>query len=97
MIKKILPPKLDKSKKIGVIAPADPVRGICSEDVIQRGYEYLREKGYLIEEGESVKKLTRKHVAGPVSLRISDIHNFVKRDDIGCIMAFWGSAHRSLL
>ncbi len=90
MIKKILPPKLDKSRKIGVIAPADPVRGVCSEDVIQRGYEYLRKKGYLIEEGESVKKLTRKHVAGSISLRVNDIHNFVKRDDIGCIMAFWG-------
>lgn len=90
MVKKILPQKLDKSKKIGIIAPADPVRGVCSEDTIQRGYEYLCAKGYLVEEGESVKKLTRKHVAGSVSLRVNDIHNFVKRDDIGCIMAFWG-------
>jgi len=90
MIKKILPPKLNKGKKIGIIAPADPVRGICSEDVIQRGYKYLRTRGFSIEEAESVKKLTQKHVAGPVSLRIDDIHNFVKRDDIGCIMAFWG-------
>lgn len=94
---KILPPKLDKNKKIGVIAPADPVRGVCSEDMIQHGYEYLRSKGYLVEEGESVKKLTRKHVAGPVSLRVNDIHNFVKRDDIGCVMAFWGGFNSNQL
>ena len=57
MVKKIIPPKLDKSKKIGIIAPADPVRGICSNNVIQRGYEYLRTRGFSIEEGESVKNL----------------------------------------
>lgn len=97
MITKILPPKLDKGKKIGVIAPADPVRGVCSEDAIQRGYEYLRARGYLVEEGESVKKLTKRHVAGSISLRINDIHNFVKRDDIGCIMAFWGGFNSNQL
>jgi len=86
----ILPPKLNRNKKIGVIAPADPVRGVCSEDVIQHGYEYLKAKGFSIEEGESVKKLTQKHVAGSVSLRVKDIHNFVRREDIGCIIAFWG-------
>lgn len=97
MIKKILPPKLSKNKKIGIIAPADPVRGVCSEDVIQRGYEYLRKKGFSIEEAESVKKLTQKHIAGPISLRVDDIHNFVKRDDIGCIMAFWGGFNTNQL
>jgi muramoyltetrapeptide carboxypeptidase len=86
----ILPPKLNRNKKIGVIAPADPVKGVCSEDVIQRGYEYLKARGFSIEEGESVKKLTQKHVAGSVSLRVKDIHNFVRREDIGCVMAFWG-------
>lgn len=97
MNQKILPPKLNKSKKIGIIAPADPVRGVCSEDTIQRGYKYLKEKGFKIVEGESVKKLTRKHIAGPVSLRISDIHNFVERQDIGCIMAFWGGFNANQL
>jgi len=93
----ILPPKLNKSKKIGVIAPADPVRGICAEDVIQRGYNYLRAKGFSIEEGESVKKLTQKHVAGSISLRVNDIHNFVRREDVGCIMAFWGGFNTNQL
>lgn len=92
-----LPPKLDRSKKIGVIAPANPVRGICSEEVIQRGYKYLEEKGFSVEEGESVKKLTQQHVAGSVSFRVDDIHNLVKRDDIGCIMAFWGGFNSNQL
>ncbi len=97
MAAKILPPKLDKNKKIGVIAPADPVRGVCAEDTIQRGYRYLREKGFAIVEGESVRKLTPKHTAGPVALRVSDIHNFVKREDIGCVMAFWGGFNSNQL
>lgn len=94
---KILPPKLDKSEKIGIIAPADPVRGVCSEDIIQRGYNYLKSKGFTIEEGKSVKQLTKKHVAGPISLRINDIHDFVRREDIGCIMAFWGGFNTNQL
>lgn len=97
MNSKILPPKLDRSKKIGVIAPADPVRGVCPDDVIQRGYKYLSDKGFTVEEGESVKMLTSKHIAGPISLRINDIHNFVKREDIGCIMAFWGGFNSNQL
>ena len=97
MSQKILPPKLDKSKKIGIIASADPVRGVCSENVIQRGYKYLKEKGFDVVEGESVKKLTRKHIAGSVSLRINDIHNFIERQDIGCIMAFWGGFNSNQL
>lgn len=97
MQSKILPPRLNKTKKIGVIAPADPVRGVCSDDIIQRGYRYLNEKGFIVEEGESVKILTRKHIAGPVSLRINDIHDFVQREDVGCIMAFWGGFNSNQL
>lgn len=97
MQSKILPPRLNKTKKIGVIAPADPVRGVCSDDIIQRGYKYLNEKGFTVEEGESVKILTRKHIAGTASLRINDIHDFVQREDIGCIMAFWGGFNSNQL
>lgn len=95
--KKILPPRLDKSKLIGIIAPSDPVRGVCSEDMIQRGYDYLKKKGFSVIEGRSVKELTRKHIAGSVSLRIDDVHDFVKREDVGCIMAFWGGFNTNQL
>lgn len=95
--KKILPPQLDKSKLVGIIAPADPVRGVCSEGMIQRGYDFLKKKGFSVIEGKSVKKLTQKHIAGSVSLRVNDIHDFVKRKDIGCIMAFWGGFNTNQL
>ena len=96
-IKKILPQRLDKNKLIGIIAPADPVAGVCSEEIIKRGYEYLKNKGFSIIEGQSVKKITQKHVAGTTDFRIEDIHEFVKRKDIGCIMAFWGGFNTNQL
>lgn len=44
-LEKILPPRLSRDKAIGIIAPADPVVGVCSEKTIQRGYAYLQGKG----------------------------------------------------
>ncbi len=96
-IKKILPPRLDKSKLIGIIAPADPVAGICPEETIKRGYEYLKNKGFSVIEGRSVKLLTQKHTAGTALSRVEDIHDFVKREDVGCIMAFWGGFNTNQL
>lgn len=97
MMQKILPPKLDKNKSIGIVAPADPVAGVCPEDTIKRGYKYLKSKGFSVIEGRSVKLLTQKHTAGIASFRVKDIHDFVKRDDIGCIMAFWGGFNTNQL
>jgi len=57
----------------------------------------LKDKGFTIVEGSSVKLLTQKHTAGLVLLRVKDIHDFVKRDDIGCIMAFWGGFNTNQL
>jgi len=34
-LEKILPPRLNKNKSIGIIAPADPVAGVCTEDTIK--------------------------------------------------------------
>lgn len=86
----IKPYRLKLGDTIGVIAPADPVRGVCSDEVIERGYTYLREKGFKILEGESVKKLTSYHTAGSIEDRVSDIHAFLENDEVTCIMAFWG-------
>jgi len=96
-IKKILPQKLDKNKLIGIIAPADPVAGVCPKETIKRGYEYLKSKGFSIVEGRSVKVLTQKHTAGTADFRVEDIHDFVKREDVGCIMAFWGGFNTNQL
>ena len=95
--KRILPPRPKKGQKIGIFAPADPVAGVCPNDVIQRGYTYLKDKGYSIVEGDSVKTLPLGHTAGTVCLRVNDIHELVKRDDVGCIMAFWGGFNTNQL
>lgn len=97
MEKKILPPRLKKGQLIGVIAPADPVAGICPEETIQRGYGYLKNKGFPVIEGRSVKEFAKKHTAGSVALRVEDIHDFLKREEIGCIMAFWGGFNTNQL
>lgn len=90
MIEKILPQRLNRNKLIGIIAPADPVVGTCSQEVINRAYSYLESKGFSILQGESVKISTSKHTAGSADLRVSDINNFIKREDVCCIMSFWG-------
>ncbi len=97
MINKILPPRLNKNKLIGIIAPADPVAGVCPEDTIKRGYGYLKNKGFSVAEGRSVKLLTQKHTAGTASFRVDDIHDLIKRKDVGCIMAFWGGFNTNQL
>lgn len=89
-IKNILSPRLEKGKLIGIIAPADPVAGVCEEEVIMRGFKYLQNRGFSVVVGDSVKKLTKSHEVTPTSLVINDIHNFIKNDNVGCIMAFWG-------
>lgn len=94
---RIYPTQLTTNKKIGIIAPGDPVRGALPEDVIEAGKQYLKDRGFSVEEGESVKVTTKKHTAGSPELRVKDIHNFVQRDDIGCIMAFWGGLNSNQL
>ncbi len=97
MIRKILPPRLDRNHSIGMIAPADPVSGVCLEGTINRGYKYLRSKGFQVIEGRSVKIQTQKYTAGTIADRVKDIHDFIQRDDIGCIMAFWGGVNTNQL
>lgn len=95
--KKFLPSRLKIGQKIGVIAPADPVAGMCPMEDMKRGYEYLTNKGFAIIEGDSVKDIAKKHIAGSIQLRVNDFHNFIKNDKIGCIMAFWGGFNSNQL
>ncbi|NQV93411.1 LD-carboxypeptidase [Candidatus Kaiserbacteria bacterium] len=86
----IKPYRLKIGDTIGVIAPADPVRDVCPDETIERGYAYLRKKGFEVLEGESVKKSTSYHTAGSIEERVNDIHAFLRNDDVKCIIAFWG-------
>ncbi|MEA3449391.1 MAG: S66 peptidase family protein [Patescibacteria group bacterium] len=96
-IKKILPSRLKKGSSIGVIAPADPVKNIHPDDVVQRAYDYLSDKGFNIIEGKSTQESTKKHTAGTIDLRVNDIHEFIKNDEVDCIMAYWGGFNSNQL
>lgn len=96
-MKTIFPPKLTKEKLIGFIAPADPVAGVIPDEDFERGITYLKDKGFGVVLGESVKLRTEKYTAGTIKTRVEDIHNFIKRDDIGCLMAFWGGYNSNQL
>lgn len=94
---KIKPFRLKPGDTIGVIAPASPVKGVCEDDVIQRGYAYLQDKGFNVIEGESLKKLSQDHTSASTEIRVNDIHDFLKDDQISCIMAFWGGLNSNQL
>ncbi len=93
----IKPFKIKPGDAIGVIAPANPVKGVCADDVMQRGYAYLRGKGFDVIEGESLKESSRYHTSAPVETRVNEIHNFLKNDRVSCIMAFWGGFNSNQL
>jgi muramoyltetrapeptide carboxypeptidase len=93
----IKPYRLKKGDTIGIIAPADPVRGVCPENIITRGYEYLKGKGFNILEGESVRDLLKGHTAGSIDTRIKDITDFLENESVTCIMAFWGGLNSNQL
>lgn len=90
MNKQILPPRLNVGGKIAIIAPADSVYDVCNHSDIERGIRYLKDKGFEVELGSSVQTKAIGHTAGTAEQIALEIHEFVKRDDIGCIMAFWG-------
>lgn len=96
-IKKVLPPRLKKGSGIGIIAPADPVKNIHPDEIIQRGYDYLKNKGFKVIESKSAQESTHKHTAGSIELRVNDIHEFIKNDKVGCIMAYWGGFNTNQL
>lgn len=97
LIGTIKPYRLKKGDTIGVIAPADPVKGVCPDDLIERGYTYLRDKGFEVLEGKSVREFSKGYTAGSIETRVDDIHEFLKNDSVACIMSFWGGFNSNQL
>lgn len=96
-MRKKYPKRLTSNKKIAIIAPGDPVRGVLPEDKIVAGYCYLKDRGFTIVEGESVRVFKKKHTAGSPQFRAEDFHKFIKDEEVGCIMAFWGGLNSNQL
>ncbi len=90
MNKTLLPPRLKKGKCVAVIAPADPVKGVCAEADIKRGEQFFKGKGFEVVAGKSTQTAALGHTAGTIQDIVNEIHEFVERPDVGCIMGFWG-------
>ncbi len=83
---RILPPPLEKGDRIGVIAPASP---IPDREKLERGIEVLESLGFQIELGKNIFK-SNLYLAGSDEERLSDLMEFVERDDIKAIIAARG-------
>lgn len=90
------PPKLKNGDTIGMIAPADPVFGVCPDLMKNTGYDYLRGKGFVIKEGSSMYE-SSDYTSGSIEMRVKDIHDFFLDDSIKCIMVFWGGLNSNQL
>ena len=84
----IKPNKLNKGDTLGVIAPSTPISKAGNE-VIERGYSYLRSKGFKIVEAPNCRK-TQGHSAGTVKERSDVLNSFFTDPKINGIIAFWG-------
>jgi len=82
----ILPEPLKKGDKIGVIAPASP---LPDRSKLERGIEVLENLGYQVELGKHVFD-ANLYLAGTDEARLSDLMEFVERDDIKAIIAARG-------
>jgi len=82
----ILPPPLEKGDKIGIIAPASP---IPDRSKLERGIEVLESLGFRVELGKHVFD-AHLYLAGSDEARLSDLMEFVEREDIKAIVAARG-------
>lgn len=75
-------------KTIGVLAPSTPLTYL-SEDRIQSGYSFLRDRGFTVVEHKQCR-LQDDYMAGNVEERVAALHEFVADKSIDIIMFFWG-------
>jgi muramoyltetrapeptide carboxypeptidase len=94
-VRKIYPQRLKKGGKIGVIATSSSISTL-GEEQIKRGYRYLQDQGFEIVEHPQCR-LENGYTAGSIKKRVEAIHQFVKDDEIDCVMAFWGGLNTNQL
>lgn len=84
----ILPPRLDKSKKIAITAPASPT----STSEIASSVRYFRSLGFEVIIGETVTKTSSKYryLSAPDEKRAEEFMNFVTDESVGMILAARG-------
>lgn len=82
------PPALPAGGRLGIVATASPIDGV-SEELVQRGYERLRDMGYEVVEAPNCRTRVG-HTAGTVRQRAQALHRFFRDPEIDGILAFWG-------
>ena len=82
-----LPSSLKRGDTIGIVCPSDPIADIDAARV-ERAYAFLRSKGFRIEEAPHVRSTSIGEHS--IQERLDDLHAFIARPDIRCIMSFWG-------
>lgn len=85
-MKLIKPKALKPGDTLGVVCCSSP---LAHEAVVQRGYAYLKEKGFRLVEAPNLRK-TVGHAAGSIQERVKAFHNFLKDPAIDGILAYWG-------
>ena len=84
----IKPPRLHKGDTLGIIATSTPISK-AGEETIQRGYDFLRAKGFKLVVASNCRK-EYGHAAGTIKERVDALHKFFKNPKINGIIAFWG-------
>ncbi len=87
-MKIIKPERLRPGDTLGIVAASSPITKVGNK-VIERGYSYLRSKGFKIVEAPNCRKVYG-HTAGTIKERVSALHDFFEDPKIDGIMAFWG-------
>lgn len=90
----LIPPRLTIGDKIGIIAPSSYVD--LPEEIIQKGYFFLKSHGIDIVEGDNLRG-RKGHTSGTIQERIKDIVSFLIDDEVKAIMSFWGGFNTNQL
>ena len=84
----IKPDRLEKGDTLGIIATSTQITNVGNE-AIQKGYDYLHNKGFNIIEASNCRKVYG-HTAGTIKERVDALHQFFSDPEIDGILAFWG-------
>jgi muramoyltetrapeptide carboxypeptidase len=84
------PPRLEAGDTIGVIAPSHPVQPLQEE--YNRGVKNLRNFGFNVKEGKTVKLQHKGYMAGTDRERAADINGMFADEDVSAIICALGGS-----
>lgn len=85
----ILPPRLPQGGTLGLCALSSPL-STCTEPSITAALNFLRGKGFTLQEAPNLYQQPGVEVAGTIQERVNTIHKFFSDPKIHAILSFWG-------